>query len=220
MNDICPQCGNRRTRRVTVFIRRCPKCLIDFDLRNRNVPTAQNSFYIFNHQGKADRIVGALRQHEYNQSLSQNNFRGVRFVLSDYAAWGRQKRLQKIARQGVRHFFIYPHSARPNVISDMEPEWEGVTAQFVTTPEHIEILRTYNYPKPLHAVGWMLCTQKPFQPREQAKEILFAPIHPRCDETDKRVNRQAFSILERMARARRDQFDCALHRQTCKAAGL
>lgn len=206
---ICPYCGSISLRRVNALTRKCLSCSKVFDAHNAMIaerprpptpPPARSKYWIFNHQGKADRLVEALRDTQYEQSDIPNNYRSVKFVFTDMAAWGRVRRLQQMKSQGVEAFFIYPHSARPNLISDATPEWDGVTAQFVTAPGHTEILKSYRYPKPLHVVGWMLCPLQEFKPREQARNILFAPIHPRCDITDQRVNRKTFSILEKLAR--------------------
>ena len=209
MTSDCPYCGFDRTRRLDVYNRLCPRCKNTFSMRTARTPKAASApqmesaskrFWVFNHQNKADAMVSALTGAGYEESLNLTNFAGVRFALTDYAAWGRAKRLEKIRRQGVGRFFVYPHSARPAMIADVEPEWEWVTATFVTAPGHIEIMQSYGYPKPLHVAGWMLCPMREFQPRKEAYHILFAPIHPRCAEEDKKVNQRVFAILEKLAR--------------------
>ena len=206
MRARCPKCNSVDvSSRNNAFARVCRHCNYLFDMRDTNpkpvIPAqAMREFVVFNHQGKANRLIEALQVAGYTVSPSMTNYRGVRFALTDYAAWGRASQLRRIQRQGVHAFFVYPHSARPNLITDVEPEWDGISAQFVTAPGHVEILQSYGYPKPLHVVGWILCKQREFKPRAQARNVLFAPIHPRCDEVDKMVNRKAFMILSGLAK--------------------
>ena len=212
----CPYCGGRSFHRMDAFNRRCIVCGRSFNVQAadklsrppkiRNVHgqpipeiLSRNKYWVFNHQGKADKIIEALDT-KYERSEHPNNYIQVKFCFTDYAVWGRTRMLGVMKKQGVERFFIYPHSARPNLINDVMAEWDNITAQFVTAPGHIDVMRTFGYPKPLHAVGWMLCPQKEFEPREQARNILFAPIHPRCDDVDKRANQKTFSILEKLAK--------------------
>jgi len=201
MDEKCPNCGALHTHRVTVYLRRCRHCLLRFDIRKITREPGQRTFYVFNHQGKADKMIETLTRFGYIEHPYQNNFRNVDLILSDYAAFGRQKQLERMQNLGASKFFIYPHAARPNLISDLEPEWEGVTAHFVSAPGHVEIMRSYGYDKPLHVIGWMLCPILPFKPRREARNILFAPIHPRCADSDKRINQATFTILASLARA-------------------
>jgi hypothetical protein len=76
-----------------------------------------------------------------------------------------------------------------------------VTAHFVVTETHAEIMRRFGYSRPLVPVGWSLCPQQEFKPRLEPRNVLFAPIHPRCSEIDQKVNREVFSRLEGLAKA-------------------
>jgi hypothetical protein len=75
----------------------------------------------------------------------------------------------------------------------------------VVSEEHAEVMRTYGYSKPLHAVGWNLCPIQKFRPRPEPRKVLFAPIHPRCAEIDKNVNKETFKRLLKLAK--KDQIE-------------
>jgi len=116
-------------------------------------------------------------------------------VLTDSDVRGRVKLLEAMQKIGVKLFFVYPHAARPSMINDHYPTWEGTTAQFVVNEHHAEVLRTYGYEKPLHSIGWHLCPLHEFRPKDRAQNVLFAPIHPRNAPQDKKVNLETFERL-------------------------
>jgi len=144
-------------------------------------------YMMFNHQGKGDKYENILSlQYEKVERPP------VDIVFSDQAIYGRK---QKLKRMDAQCYFIYPHSGYPNITSDIEPLWRWTTAEFVASEGHREIMRLYGHDKPIHVLGWHLCDLKRYRPTNVVN-VLFAPIHPRCHEIDKEVNRRAFNMLK------------------------
>ncbi len=76
--------------------------------------------------------------------------------------------------------FLYPHSARPNIMYDIWRPWPFTTASFVIAEGHAEVLKRIDYPCPIEITGWTYTDILPFReskPHEKIK-VLFAPIHP------------------------------------------
>lgn len=160
------------------------------------------TFYAHDHHGKGKRYIEAL--HPAFERIERSDlapYPKVDFVLADNDVRGRRHLLAKLRYAGAKAFFIYPHTGRPNVVNDLRQTWEHTTAHFVPANSHVEIMQRYGYPKPIHAVGWSLCPLRQFTPRPQARSVLFAPIHHRCAEIDKQVNRAAFNKLYALAEA-------------------
>lgn len=156
----------------------------------------------FNHQGKADKILNALNHGgKYVLMDCPNRYRNLKFVLTDTDILGRRQRLDNMRKAGVGRFFVYPHAARPDLTNDVYREWAHVTAHFVVSDAHAEIMRIFGYSRPLVPIGWSLCPIRPFKPRKEPKNVLLAPIHPRCSQVDQDVNAAAFKRLEKLARA-------------------
>ena len=155
----------------------------------------------WNHQGKADKLAEALSP-KYTLDTDEGCRQRTRFLLTDNDVRGRVPQLERSRRLGVHSFFVYPHTARPSMINDNWPAWEGTTAQFVVNEYHAEVLRGYGYKKPLESIGWTLCPIRDFRPT-RAREVLFMPIHPRNAPIDRKVNRQAFDKLAALATAGR-----------------
>jgi hypothetical protein len=158
-------------------------------------------YAVYNHQDKADAFIDALQQQHEGVMVThwQDTLPQVDFVLTDCDIRGRVSRLERFWNSGARWFFVYPHAARPNVANDIHPAWQHTTAHFVVSEAHAEVMRAYGYDRPTIEVGWSLCPLRPFQGAGQVRKVLFAPIHPRCAEVDKEVNRQAFRLLRVLA---------------------
>lgn len=144
------------------------------------------TYLIFNHQNKGDAFKKALDQ-KYKEVLRDP----VDIVFSDQAIYGRVQRLRKL---NAKYNFIFPHAAHPNLMNDMVPVWDEVTAEFVVTECHKDVMQIYGYNKPIHAVGWGLCELREYKPRPPIN-VLFAPIHPRCADIDMDANRETFELL-------------------------
>lgn len=156
-------------------------------------------FACHDHQGKARAYVQALLRagYRYTRDVSR-----ARFILSDLDMAGRRLGLEAVVKQGGR-VFMYPHAARPMVQWDgMYEVWSGTTASFVIGPGHIEVMRAYGYPLPLHAVGWPYGELAPFKPKANPKKVLFGPIHPNgngwLSDLDKSINAAVYQRLVRL----------------------
>jgi len=97
--------------------------------------------------------------------------------------------------------FLYPHSARPNIMYDIWRPWPFTKANFVIAEGHAEVMRRIGYPCPLEITGWTYTDILPFReskPHEKIK-VLFAPIHPIKSgyliEIDRELNFQVFKTL-------------------------
>lgn len=155
-----------------------------------------NSFYCFDHQGKAKTLIDALLE-KYRQV--EKGAAGILFALTDNDVAGRKTQLDRLKARGARAFFVYPHSGRVNLYADFYQTWEHTTAQFVSAEGHVSVMRSYGYAKPLHVIGWHLCPILPFKPTA-GRRVLFAPIHPRMAEMDKKANLAAFQKLVELKR--------------------
>lgn len=157
-------------------------------------------FAIFNHQDKARAYIDALSDYAGVDVIqSQHVIPEVDFVLTDHDLYGRVPAMERLRDLGAQHFFLYPHSGRPNTVNDVLPGWVHTTAHFVVSEVHKQVMEAYGYPKPIHVVGWHLCPPRQFQEREQVRKVLFAPIHPRCAPVDQAINLAAFERLRRLA---------------------
>ncbi len=158
-------------------------------------------YAIYNHQSKALVYIDALDvEHEGVEIVhGQHSIPEVDFVMTDHDLWGRATHLEKLRKAGAKWIFIYPHAGRPNVVNDIVPAWEHTTANLVASEGQRKIFEKFGYPKPTHAVGWSLCPLREFQEREEARKILFAPIHPRCASVDQQANALAFEQLRELA---------------------
>ena len=158
-------------------------------------------YMVFDHQGKADKILDALNHSGRFVKLDcHRRYKGLKFVLTDTDIMGRRFKLEHMRKSGIGRFFVYPHAARPDIVNDIFREWSFVTAHFVSTEGQAEIMRLFGYSRPLVPIGWLFCPQKTFKPRQDPINVLFAPIHPRCSKIDQDVNKAAFKRLEKLAK--------------------
>lgn len=195
----CHFCISGRAREIgeTQYLNKyfCLVCRNTFEIEKpQPLKPENNPFICFNHQGKADALVSALAP-KFSQLTAEVYNHRVKFALTDSDIKGRQRQLTKIREAGCNVFFVYPHAARPSMINDYYPRWNYTTAQFVVNECHAEVLRAYGYDKPLIGIGWMLCPLREFQPKQRARNVLFAPIHPRNAPQDRDVNARTFARL-------------------------
>jgi len=158
-------------------------------------------YALLDHQNKGARFARELDTRYTRQATRMPDDPRVDFVFTDSDIRRRRAQLERLKRAGAERFFVYPHTARPNLVNDIEPAWEHTTAHFVSTRTHREIMLRYGYPHPVHDVGWSLCELRDFQQRPYLRNVLFAPIHHRCAEIDKLANREAFERLRVLAEA-------------------
>lgn len=154
------------------------------------------TFFFYKHQNKESALVNALLAAGWQQTQAKQA--DVIFADNDYGLLRPQ--LEALHRQG-KTIMIYPHAGRVSLFNDL-PGGEAsdcVAVQFVTAPGHKEIFKRFGYPRPVEVIGWHLCPMREFQPRQEIKNVLFAPIHPDADgslsDAYKQVNRAAFGKL-------------------------
>ena len=170
---------------------------VNYQAQQRRKPSRE--FMAYNHQTKGNAFIRALWERGYQYCGNIMMPRALDFVLADHGIYHAASWMAEFAACGTKRFFIYPHTARPNLVNDILPEFEGVTAHFVAAGGHVDVMRAYGYEKPLHVVGWSLCPIRPFRPSATPRKVLFAPIHERCVEEDKQANREAFERLAALA---------------------
>lgn len=156
------------------------------------------NFYFYLHQNKGRPLLEAMKAAGWTPTGQAAN---AAAVFSDSDVPSRMKSLNGFLRRGAK-IFLYPHAARPNLFNDFEgyPWCPKVTAHFVSAEGHIEILKRVGIGHKFEVTGWYLCPMKPFEPRTQARKILFAPIHPNSNGTlsksDRKVNADTMRKLQ------------------------
>ena len=158
-------------------------------------------FYLREHQHKGIEYVTAL--------IMGSHWRTHRRMAADFIFFdhdigahgvGWRAGLEQ-AHDAGKPTFIYPHSARPNVMMDTHPSWPYTKAVFTIGEGHKEVLRALNYPCPVEVTGWTYSEVRDFAPvKPDGKiKVLFAPIHPNrngyLNDDDKACNAYAFEIL-------------------------
>jgi len=157
-------------------------------------------FRMAHHQNKENAFRDALRFRGWRESQYIRS-RDVRFGLFD-ADW----RAGDIANLNGAPYFLYPHAARPMVQYDgcVTPR-KDCRAMFVSADAGMYLMEKIGYPCEVIKVGWTLTKIRPFEPKEQAQRIVFAPIHPNGNgylhEVDKDLNRKAYARLVKYAEA-------------------
>jgi hypothetical protein len=147
-------------------------------------------FYFYNHQNKGLPLVRAMEAAGWRWTSQSSH---AQAIFSDSDVPSRSKSLTSFHQRGKK-IFLYPHAARPNLFNDFEgyPPFPHTTAHFIPAIGHAEILRLIGLRHTFEVTGWYLCPIRPFQPREQVRKILFAPIHPNSNGTlstaDKKIN--------------------------------
>ena len=155
-------------------------------------------FRMSHHQNKENAFSEALRFRGWHESRYVRS-RDVRFGLFD-ADW----RPADIEALNGAPYFLYPHAARPMVQYDgcVKPR-SDCRAMFVSADAGLYLMEKIGYPCEVVKVGWTLTKIRPFQPKAEAKKIVFAPIHPNANgwlsEVDKDLNRKTYATLTKYA---------------------
>ena len=159
------------------------------------------SFYLNEHQHKGIEYVIALLQAGYWRTHRRMSADMIFFdhdVGTHGVGW--RTGLEQAYEAG-KPTFIYPHSARPNVMMDTHPSWPHTRALFTIGEGHKAVLEALKYTCPIEVTGWAysdIHDFKPSQPEGETK-VLFAPIHPNrngfLDDLDKACNARALEIL-------------------------
>ncbi len=156
------------------------------------------------HKGRAYREALERRGYVFTERITGNKCSAV-FLDHDIsvAGTGRRKQVYMAYEQDIP-LFLYPHSARPNIMYDIWRPWPFTKASFVIAEGHAEVLRRIGYETPIEITGWTYTDIRPFNPgRKHAKlKVLFAPMHPLGSgyliEIDRELNFQIFKMLINM----------------------
>lgn len=142
-------------------------------------PSTKPVVSIRHHQNKAVTFEKALKNCGYNvlNYTKAPKIADMLLIDHDVLEYGHGPVVQKFYDAG-KPVFIYPHGAAPMLCWDGIHEPTGmVTATFVTSKGHAEVMKRYGYPGPTHVIGWHLCPQVQWKATKGIK-VLFAPIHP------------------------------------------
>ena len=152
------------------------------------------------HQNKESAFRSALLSRGWHETqYTHSQF--VTFGLFD-GDW----REAMIDQMRGKPWFLYPHAARPMVQYDgcVEPR-RDCRAMFVSAPAGVYLMQKIGYPCEVVEVGWSLCPIRPFQRKEEARNICFAPIHPNgngyLNDVDKRLNLESYRRIVKYAEA-------------------
>lgn len=145
-------------------------------------------FYFYGHQKKEIELVRALIDAGW-QKLTTPNQADVIFTDVDIEQHAKNLNIYHIRGKKI---FIYPHAAMANLFGDFDGYSfvKRASAQFVTAPGHVDVMRAWGYTLPLEVIGWYLCPTLPFKPRAEVRRVLFAPIHPNSDNTLSHIERE------------------------------
>jgi hypothetical protein len=147
-------------------------------------------FAVRDHQGKSKPFVTALLSAGHERSEVDD----ADFILIDYDlphpaynAWF----------DTAKPLIVYPHGFSATWAWDLIGESVGATAAFVPGTGQKRLLELYEYPTPVHAIGWPGPRATP-KPRE-CKKVVFAPIHPLgsgwLHSSLEKANAEAFQCL-------------------------
>lgn len=166
----------------------------------------RKSFYFREHMHKGKVYVKALKKRGFRHIKNFNNktLPKIDAIFLDHdinaTGSGRRTEVYKAYEYDIP-LFIYPHSARPNIMYDLWRPWPFVDCCFVISTGHKRVLRKVGYPCPIQMTGWTYCDIKSFKPvKPKGKiKVLFAPIHPigngYLHEMDRKLNLKAFRTL-------------------------
>ena len=155
-------------------------------------------FRMAHHQNKENAFRSALLSRGWHETQFKHS-QFVTFGLFD-GDW----REAMIDQMGGKPWFLYPHAARPMVQYDgcVEPR-KDCRAMFVSAPAGVYLMQVIGYPCEVIEVGWSLCPIRPFQRKEKARNICFAPIHPNGNtflaDVDKQLNLDTYRRLVKYA---------------------
>jgi len=150
------------------------------------------------HQNKAVILGDALKQGGFNVVKSPKPADAL-LIDHDIEEYGHLDTVRRYGKAG-KPVFIYPHGAAPILVWDgMHEPSDMITANFVTSKGHQQVMKRYGYPTPTHVIGWYLCDQKPWKSTDCVK-VLFAPVHPVLGHVfmfpeDRETNRRTYERL-------------------------
>ena len=143
------------------------------------------------------------KEQSFKQALSARGWYESHYLRSQFVKFGlfdADWRAGDIEDLKGKPYFLYPHAARPMVQYDgsVTPRRDCRT-MFVSAPAGVYLMEKIGYPCEVVEVGWSLTEVREFQPKPEAKQICYAPIHPNSNgylnEVDKNLNRAAYARL-------------------------
>ena len=150
---------------------------------------------ISDHQDKAEALRRALLNAGHEVVYTSPDIMLIDFdgPLAHYP-----RTIERAYEQGA-DIYLYSHGAMP--LTCWDGIWtpsEQISGFFAQTPGQKAVMEAYNYPHPVHVIGWHYSEQRPFTPTD-GKRVLFAPWHPQgtgwlLDE-GKEANRRIYEQL-------------------------
>lgn len=156
-------------------------------------------YWIQGHQNKEAAFQQAMYLAGYKRVINLDTMINVALFNLDSGPGGKgwDPKVEWCAQQRIP-MFLFPHSARPMVQYDgiikVHPKFR---AMFVISEGAKKVMESFDFPIPCIPVGWPYSQIKPFEPCEDPKNILFAPIHPNnngyLSPVDKDLNFKTFT---------------------------
>lgn len=134
------------------------------------------TFAFHEHQNKGIGLVKALRALGWTPATENPDLFLIDFDGRPYY----QELIARFAEQGAT-VLLYPHGATAQLCLDIWQVSPGVSGYLAFSAGQAEILRRFDFPRPVAVTGWYWCEQLP--PRKLGisrapGRVLFAPIHP------------------------------------------
>jgi hypothetical protein len=138
-------------------------------------------FLLYDHQGKGAPIGRALvsQGHAAMTLLAEAD---LLLIDHEHFDGGRLRLIRECHARGIP-VVIYPHGAAPQVAYDGCQEVSPhVTALLVPAEGHRQVFERFDYPHPVHVIGWHFCPLGPLAaPKGKIEHVLYAPGHPWYD---------------------------------------
>jgi hypothetical protein len=191
---LVPPDGGAAARVLRRFACRGPAAL-------RPAPRRPLGVHISDHQGKSRAIADALVR--CGQRIEPwPELADVVLIDHDVPFHGKLPLVEACVGAGGRAF-LYPHGASAGLMSN----WDGLypvspllSGALVTAAGHAEVARRFDYPLPVHVIGWSLCEQAPRRPVAEPRRVVMAPTHGPYHGTEYRLRRNR-EVFERLLNA-------------------
>jgi hypothetical protein len=129
------------------------------------------------HFGKALPFARAL-VHAGHELVAIDQAADLLLIDLDEPHYGYRKAIDAHRAAGAK-VILYPHGAQPMTAYDgLHEPYDVIDGNLVIGAGHAEVMRRFEYPCPVHVVGWSLCEPAPFRPASDVRRVLFAPTHP------------------------------------------
>lgn len=134
---------------------------------------------ISDHQGKSAAIAAALADAGHFL-VGDPSLADAVLIDHDVPFHGKLPLVEACVAAGGRAF-LYPHGADSGLMA----HWDGLyppspllSGVLVAAPGYAEIARRYEYPAPVHVIGWSLCPLAERRVGIVPRRVVFAPTHP------------------------------------------